>query len=830
MSEAHKALHLAASGTTDDESAAKIMEAIALVGTDPSRANQLAAAALSAINPDSSHGGQALNLLGLTDCILGRTTSGRERLLEATDILSRHGPERAECRAWRDYGSVLALALGEVHLGIPALERALELAEVLDDADEQGAILARLGSTLGRAGRSQDASKVLQRAVDLLVTGTDQAAYALALDNLGCELIVQRDYPRALAPLRLALELRDPEVDRLHAANGRGNLAIALAGVGEVDEALRLINSIAPLLDQSSDPLQWADYQLAWGIVSVLSQDPEVARTHLKEALAIARARDIRIVEADALVHLSLAEEQCGNLVEALRYEREVRLTERRWVNEQAAKSAKAMEDSVALAAKRAENRALATASEELERRVSERTAELHDQMRERGVAEKLARFWSDHDWLTRLPNRRNMQALLESHLQRVMDQGGQLGVLFVDLDGFKAINDGHGHLAGDRLLRLTARRLRQHAPPGAVVTRFGGDEFVVLLPDIPDSTEAAAAAQRLRSAMLMPLKLDGRVVALSCSIGVAIGPGDATLPDELLRRADRAMLEAKQGGRNQVRKLDTQSQDRLERRSRLRRELGNAIENDLLSAAFQPIWDARRGCLVGAEMLARWRDEELGWVSPTDFIPVAEESGQIGALGLWAVRKAVEGARALRAAGRWTEPGPDQSGTRISVNVSTVQLGDAQFLSRMTEAVRGAGGRPEWLMLELTESVQLAEDSVYQQRMRELRDAGFKLAIDDFGAGYSSFSYLNRTYFDRLKIDRTLVHCSSDVSDRSAVTGSIILMAHRLGLEVVAEGVENAQQVALLDDQDCDFLQGYFIARPMALSELVQWEGQEPL
>ncbi len=277
-------------------------------------------------------------------------------------------------------------------------------------------------------------------------------------------------------------------------------------------------------------------------------------------------------------------------------------------------------------------------------------------------------------------------------------------------------------------------------------------------------------------------------------------------------------MLQAKLGGRNQVHQLDADGQHRLKRRGRLRRELGHAIESRLLSAAYQPLWDVRRYCMAGVEWLARWHDAELGWVSPADFIPVAEESGQIRALGDWAVREAVGAALALRAAGRWADD------LRISVNVSMVQLGDPQLVERLTGAVAEAGGQPAWLELELTESVQLAEDPMVQSRMRRLREAGFNLAIDDFGAGYSSFSYLNRDYFDRLKIDRALVQAAIGASDRSAVAGSIILMAHRLGLQVVAEGIETAEQIELLAAQDCDILQGYYIARPMPLQQLLAW------
>lgn len=811
--------------TDFDQVADLISQAQKLLGTDPDEANRLAIRACDAVDADSSIRGQALHILGMTECVLGHTIDGRARLLEATDILGRLGPPRASCRAWRDYASVTALLMGDPHAGIPAFEQALALAEELGDPKEQGAVLARLGATLGRAGRQGDACQILERAITLLEQVGDDYELATALDNLGYQLIQQHDYARAVAPLRAEYRLRDLDEDRLHAANCRGNLAIAIAGTGEATEALALIREVGFLLERESNPIQWADYRLAQGTVNLLLKDAEAARGPLQEAVAMSRENGVRLVEADALASLSRAEEQCGNLAGALACERQLRQAERQWLDEQTANRAKTMEATLELAEKRAENQALARARAELEQRVSERTAQLNEQIRERDVAQRQARFWSDHDWLTRLPNRRQMQTLLDVYLQRAIDEGSTLGVLFVDLDGFKAINDAHGHLAGDRLLRLTARRLKSHAEPGAVVTRFGGDEFVVLMPGLAQTADAEASAQRLRAAVLAPMQLDDRMVPLSCSIGVAIGPRDATSPDELLRRADRAMLEAKVGGRNQVRELDAGGQDRLERRGRLRRELGHAIANGRLSAVFQPLWDLRRGELSGVELLARWQDPQLGWVSPADFIPVAEESGQISALGLWAVREAITAALALQAAGLWRQDTPERSGMRVSVNLSTVQLADSQLVNKLLRTVADAGGQPAWLELELTESVQLAEDTVYRDRMRSLHEAGFKLAIDDFGAGYSSFSYLNRAYFDRLKIDRALVSASVEANDRSAVTDSIILMAHRLGLEVVAEGIETPEQIALLAHQNCDVLQGYHIARPMPLTELLCWE-----
>ena len=827
-----RASPLASVGTGPGEPAAAdvpglVARALELQNADTPAAHALARRALALAEADSSDQGLAQHALGMIECLLGRIAPGRELLQQATQTLHRHGPALAECRAWRDHGSVLTVLSGDVKAGVEAFQRALALAEALGDPIEQGTILARMGPGLSRAGHGAEALRVLQRAIELLARGPDRAAHASALDNLGFLLNQEQDYARAEPILRAERTLRDPVGERLRTVNCEVNLAVALAGTGQAIEARQLIDSIAARLDPETDCYQWADYLMSAGRVCLLLDDPDRARAYLREGLLAARRHALESIEIDVLRQLAVAEERCGDLAAALATERALREAERAWLDEQTASRVQVLEAGVELAAKRAENKALESARAELEQRVAERTAALAEQMREREAAQELARFWADHDWLTRLPNRRQLQARLELELARAQDEGSELGVLFVDLDGFKAVNDAHGHLAGDHVLRLTARRLLRKVPERAIVTRFGGDEFVVLLPGLSTAGVAAATAQRLRAAVLAPLKLERRRFKLSCSIGVAIGPRDANTADELLRRADRAMLEAKRAGRNQVCELDTRAQQRLDRRGRLRRELGHAIAAGWLSAAYQPIWDARRQGLSGVELLARWHDAELGWVAPTEFIPVAEESGLIDALGLWAIGQAVQAVQALRAAGKWPRLGP--GGMRMSVNLSTVQLANPMLVEDLVHAVAKAGGEPGWIALEVTESVQLAEDPGTQARLRRLREAGFSLLIDDFGAGYSSFSALARLAFDGLKIDRGLVAAALRVGERSALTGSIIAMARRLGLDVVAEGVETIEQASLLAQQGCEVLQGFGIARPMPLEELIRWPPQPP-
>lgn len=791
----------------------------ASMGVDPSAAHALARRAVDALAADSSLGGRARHALGMTECLLGRIADGCASLTAACETLEKHGPARAACRAWRDYGSALSHLAGDTQAGSEALERALAQATELGDPHEQGAVMIRLGPLLARIGRIDEAQAMLERAVELLVTAADRSAYAGALGNLGHHHLTQGRFDQAVPLLRAELPLRESAADRLHTVNCCSNLAIALAGSGQGVEARALLARLAPMIDPARDGQQWVDYMMARGHVCLLMGDAAAARTLLQTGLAAARSQGLNTIEIDLLALLAQAEERCGDLRAALSTERALRDAERRWIDAQSASRLRLVEARMELARNRAENEALLQARAELETRVLERTAALREQMREREAAQELARFWADHDWLTRLPNRRQLQERLHDLLAQARARRQQVGVLFVDLDGFKAVNDGHGHLAGDRLLRLTSRRLVRHAPPDALVARFGGDEFVVVLPQIADATVIAQVANRLRKLLSAPMRNGGRPLRLSCSIGVAVGPRDADTPEQLLRLADWAMLKAKTAGRNQVVGAEAVDPDQLNRRSRLLRELGPAIRGGQLHAVFQPLWDLRGGRLCGVELLARWNDPVLGSVSPAEFIPLAERSGLIGDLGLWAMAQGVQAARTLRATAA-------TRGAKVSINLSTVQLAQPRLVQTLLRAVSEAGGMPDWFELELTESVQLSQDSAVQHRLGRLRDAGFSLAIDDFGAGYSSFSYLGRAFFDRLKIDRGVINAAMHSGHRSAVTGSIIAMAHRIGMTVVAEGVETAEQMALLADQGCDIVQGYHIARPMPLDRLQQWSG----
>lgn len=805
---------------------ALVAEAFAKGFSDPTRARTLAreAAVLAEAAGDRPLLAQAWHALGLADCVVGRVAEGAAHLQEAAASLRQTGPALAECRALRDLGGVLTHLTGDLPGALDVLERAGRLAAELQDRHEHGMVQSRLGPLFGRLGRLDDAEQALVASVEALADGPSVQDWGTALDNLGYLYIQRGEYTRALGHLHRAAALASQHGDRTRRINAQANVAIAQAGCGQLAQALQLLDELATQLDPTQDGYQWADYLLTCGRVRLMGGDATGARRSLSEGLDFARAQGLLAAEVDLLEQLSIAEERCQDLAASLQHQRELRAAERRWLDDQAASRVRVLQSGMELSEQRAVNRALEEHRAQLEQRVAERTEALHRQVHERQVAEERARYWAEHDWLTRLPNRHRLQVELAAALAQARRCGHRLGLLFIDLDGFKAINDSHGHEAGDRMLRATARRLLRAAPPGATVTRFGGDEFVVLLPGLATMTQALAAAESIRKAVRVPLKFDGHRMGVSCSVGIACGPDDADSADALIRVADRAMLEAKASGRNQIRTLDALEQQRLERRSRLRRDLGEVLAQGGLEAAFQPISLPVSGQVAGIELLARWFHPELGEVSPLEFVPLAEESGQIAELGAWAVQQALRAVRRLRLV-----PGVAPN-LRVSVNLSPRQLSMPGLLSQLNRLILAEQADPSWIEFELTESVQLAQDEATHQRLLDLRNQGFRLALDDFGAGYSSFSYLSRQVFTRLKIDRSLVQTALPDPDSSAVTAAIIAMAHGLGLEVVAEGVETATVRESLGRQGCDLVQGFQIARPMPLQALLDWLPQAGL
>lgn len=428
-------------------------------------------------------------------------------------------------------------------------------------------------------------------------------------------------------------------------------------------------------------------------------------------------------------------------------------------------------------------------------------------------------------DPLTLLPNRllfedRLAHALLLLDRSRQRGAGPRLAVMFVDLDGFKPINDSFGHAAGDAILRSAAERLRLQARDSDTVARVGGDEFLILLENVDDPADCLAVAHRLLNALGQPFEVAGKTVQIACSIGIVVYP-DHGERDKLVANADAAMYAAKRAGGNGYALFESHMDSDATAQLSLQQDLRHAIPRGELSLHYQPKIDARRGRINGVEALLRWRHPERGNVSPAEFIPVAERFGLIAQLGNWVIEEACR----QMAAWNW-----DGLRMRVAINLSAYQLRESGLAERIRDALRRHGVPASHLLCEITESVAMEDTRATQRAIEELGHIGVYLAIDDFGTGYSSLHYLRSLPARQLKIDRSFVRDLEEQEDARAVVDAVVRLAHALGLRVVAEGVETAGQRDILAAMHCDELQGFYFARPMPADALLAWaEGDKP-
>ena len=413
------------------------------------------------------------------------------------------------------------------------------------------------------------------------------------------------------------------------------------------------------------------------------------------------------------------------------------------------------------------------------------------------------------HDPLTDLPNRRFFTDLCTDTIDRATRDGTPFAMFAIDLDDFKLVNDLHGHAAGDELIRTVARRIAGVVREEDVVARIGGDEFALIdrSPDQP--ARSAALAERLRSALAEPVRLEDVEVMTNASIGIATYPADGEDIEDLLRNADTAMYHAKADGKGGTRRFEAHMHAELERRRALEDRLRSALDESALSIAYQLLVRSGDRSPICFEALLRWEDEELGQVSPMEFIPVAERTGLIVAIGEFVMR------RACLDAVSWPAP------LRVAVNLSVSQFARGELVETVREALASSGLTPERLELEVTESLLIENREEAMSVLRALKAMGVSTAMDDFGTGYSSLGYLQSFGFDKIKIDRRFVAGAASDPESASIVRAIVAMGKSLHMRVVAEGVETHAQAELLTTLDCDEMQGFLIARPMPADEI---------
>ena len=431
----------------------------------------------------------------------------------------------------------------------------------------------------------------------------------------------------------------------------------------------------------------------------------------------------------------------------------------------------------------------------------------------ERHSADEALRHRVLHDSLTGLPNRLSFVDSLRDALRRSTASGSPVGILFLDLDHFKLINDSIGHHAGDELLQAVAPRLRAHLRPGDLVARFGGDEFGILVDRLSDEDEALAIADRVAGAFSEPYLMGGADHFVTASIGIAIARPIGSEPVEaelLIRDADAAMYRAKERGRGRCELFDAEMRAHALRRLQTERELRHALDRDELELHYQPLVGLGSGEIVGLEALVRWRHPERGLLDPGEFVSVAEDSGLIESIGRWVQETA------CRQAIGWHELRPDQRPLDVAVNLSARQVAHRDLAATVREILARTGLEPVNLRLEVTESVLVEESASATATLEELSEIGVRLVLDDFGTGYSSLAYLNRFPFDALKIDRSFVEGLGIEQERTAIVEAVIGMARALSLDAIAEGVENEAQLSELRRLGCDYAQGHLFSRPL--------------
>jgi diguanylate cyclase (GGDEF)-like protein/PAS domain S-box-containing protein len=431
----------------------------------------------------------------------------------------------------------------------------------------------------------------------------------------------------------------------------------------------------------------------------------------------------------------------------------------------------------------------------------------------ERKVAQERVQYLAYYDDLTGLPNRTLLQDRLTKALAAARRQEHKVAVLFLDIDRFKDINDQLGHSVGDLLLQSVATRLKTWAREQDTVARLGGDEFLISLANVKDAPDAAIAAERLMDAMTAEFVFQGHSLNVSCSIGIGIFPEHGSDCETLIKNADAALYRAKESGRNNFRFFTEDMNASAMERLTLENGLRLALDKKELFLVYQPQMDIATGKITGLEALLRWQHPELGLVPPDKFIRIAENSGLILSIGEWVLRTACSQVR------KWQDEG--LPAVTVAVNVSAVQFRQEGFCKLVRRALDETGLAPQYLELELTESLLLANAEMMLSVVEELTALGLTLAIDDFGTGYSSFSYLKRYRISRLKIDRLFIRDVAVNPDDAAITTAIISMAKSLHLKVIAEGVENEAQMSFLRSHQCDEIQGYYFSKPLAVDKV---------
>lgn len=718
---------------------------------------------------------------------------------EAQSAADLVGDDRLTARIENSRGNC-AVALGEYGQGMEHYQKSLNLAQSLGDIEGRARALSNVGLIHIELGDYPLALEVFQEVLMLARQSDLPLARSSATINTVLSLYHVGRLEDALAVAEEFLPALQNQGLRQNEVVLRTWMLPCLTDLGRAAETVRQAQDLLPLAEDVNDR-QYVVYVLLF-LGQALMELGQVDAAHdpLQRALDDARQHGMRPQQRLVLLQLGRLHAARGAWQQAYELSQAYQELDRVLQSEAVERKAKVLGAQMQVEILRREA--------EVERR---RTLELTQANTALQAAQETLAYRATHDGLTGLANRGHFQAELE----RALETAGEtpFGVLFLDLDRFKQVNDTLGHDVGDELLKEVARRLKRVVRAGDLVARMGGDEFTVILHGLRGPADAEVVAGKILHHLAQPMEVNGHVLHVTASIGVALAPQDGTDVTTLQKHADIAMYRAKHEGKNGVRTFQPVMGSETAEQMTLEQDLREALNGQELTLHYQGQFDAHTQALLGFEALVRWAHPTQGLLPPLKFIPVAESSGLIVPLGAWVLQEA------CRQAAVWNAQGQNLT---ISVNVSALQFEDPAFLPAVEAALRTSGLDSHQLILELTESAVLKDPEAAAQQFMRLKALGVRIALDDFGLGQSNLSLLRRLPVDILKIDRSFVqdHREAPEDAGEVYIGVMINLAHGLKLRVTAEGVESSEQLSLLEELGCDSIQGFLLARPLPPDE----------